>query len=224
MWALLLSFFVVYSALVHKAFYYIRIVFQSILKTLYPPYCRVCSVLLQNKKPFCSACELSISPVVSLTLPIKGKQSLKVFAVGAYKKPLRSLVLAKRSTDLLVFEQLGQLIIEKIPLQTLHMDYLVPVPLHWTRYAYRGYNQAEEIARYISKSYSIPLFKFLKRVKRTPFQSLQPQKKRHENVKNVFAFRCSHEESLKQLQGKHLVLIDDLCTTGATRMSFPTKN
>ena len=194
-------------------------IISSLIKTLYPLHCRVCNILLHDQQVFCKQCSLLISPVVSLTLPLKGKQLLKVFAAGVYKEPLRSLVLAKRSTDLHAFKQLGELIINKVSQQQLQTDYLIPIPLHWTRYAYRGYNQAEEIAKHISLKLSIPLFHNLKRIKRTPFQSLQPNKNRQKNVKNVFSLVDSKKSAGISLRGKHIMLVDDLCTTGATLQS-----
>jgi ComF family protein len=92
------------------------------------------------------------------------------------------------------------------------IDCLIPVPLHWWRKARRGFNQAEELARETAK---IPRWKIqhpLKRIRPTTAQAkITAPTARAENVKN--AFSCLTNSSLAN---KHIWLIDDVTTTGAT--------
>ncbi len=184
---------------------------------VYPPHCRRCTILLSIDKPFCRECENILLPIASLTVRVRGNYAMKVFAAGVYKEPLRSLVLAKRSTDLSAFRHLAYLMLENIPLTTMNIDYLVPIPLHWTRYARRGYNQAEELAHTISKKLAIPVLPILKRTKKTPFLSSLSLKQRKESVENVFGIKQSFYTNFEKIiKGKRVVLVDDLCTTGGT--------
>jgi ComF family protein len=97
-------------------------------------------------------------------------------------------------------------------------DYLVPVPLHRTRYSERGYNQSEMLAYGISKPSSIPVAsrKWLKRIRQTPTQTGLTLEQREENVRGAFALSKAGQ---KELQGKRVLIIDDVMTTGATLAS-----
>ena len=92
------------------------------------------------------------------------------------------------------------------------IDLIVPVPLHRKRYLSRGFNQAELIAKGISDVTSIPLsVGNLIRVIFNPTQTKRTKTERWENVKNIFKVRdCSLFEQ------KHLLLVDDVITTGST--------
>ncbi len=99
------------------------------------------------------------------------------------------------------------------PVSSLSYDVIVPIPLHWTRYASRGFNQAEEIARVIQKKKNVPLRSLLKRVKKTAFQFELVSSMRGTNVKNAFVLNCIDKKHYKD---KHILLVDDLMTTGST--------
>ena len=92
------------------------------------------------------------------------------------------------------------------------IEVIVPMPLHKNRLRERGYNQSEYIARGISEITHIPVdTTHVVRVKDTPKQALQEGKARQENVANAFA--VNHPE---QLYHKHILVVDDLITTGET--------
>ena len=93
-------------------------------------------------------------------------------------------------------------------------DLLVPVPLHRMRLATRRFNQAMELARWVSDASAIPVAPFaLERVKATPPQVGLSKLQRGVNLQG--AFRVP-DEARPDLQGRRLVLIDDVLTTGAT--------
>ena len=92
------------------------------------------------------------------------------------------------------------------------IDGMIPIPLAKKRQHQRGYNQSEEIARGISEITGLPIIK--KAVRRTIFEGSQTNKgrwARHENVEHVFELTDAQAVS-----NKHLLLIDDVVTTGAT--------
>jgi len=138
---------------------------------------------------------------------------MTVFAISDYKDPLRKLILAKSWSDSLSSYQMGQMLWEMLPLQELDCDIVVPIPLHWTRYAWRGFNQAHEMARVISKKKNIPLYHALKRTKKTEYQSALASALRGPNLKQAFAL---NDALIKSCADKHILLIDDLMTTGST--------
>ncbi len=93
-------------------------------------------------------------------------------------------------------------------------DGILPVPLHWTRFARRKFNQSAELARHLANLSGKPLLpSTLKRVKRTSRQVGLTAKGRQDNVRAAFSIVPGHEP---EVFGKRLVLVDDVHTTGAT--------
>lgn len=88
-------------------------------------------------------------------------------------------------------------------------DAVVPVPLHWIRQYTRGFNQSETLAKALAKELGAPMRLFLRRKKYTRMQSTLPAEKRSSNIQNAFAAKGSCE-------GMSILLVDDVCTTGAT--------
>jgi len=92
------------------------------------------------------------------------------------------------------------------------IDGIVPVPLARKRQRQRGYNQSYELAKGVSEVIGLPIFN--KVIKRCLFEGSQTSKgrwERNENVENVFQLTDG-----ECICGKHLLLIDDVITTGAT--------
>ena len=94
-------------------------------------------------------------------------------------------------------------------------DCIVPIPLHWTRYAYRGYNQAEQMAKVLSKKSSKPIAHILARGKRTPILAAFSSAQREQAVQDAFYLTAK----AKEYAGKDLLVVDDVLTTGATLKS-----
>ncbi len=90
-------------------------------------------------------------------------------------------------------------------------EFIVPVPLHPNRLRERGYNQAALLARQLGERGGLPILdEALRRVRETAPQTDLNAQERKENVRG--AFRCGDYD----LKGKQVLLIDDVCTTGAT--------
>lgn len=89
------------------------------------------------------------------------------------------------------------------------VDALLPVPLHWRRQAFRGFNQALEISGEIRRRYRLPLVTGVVRRCATRSQSGLSAAERRRNVRHAFSVR-------RQLTGRHILIVDDVITTGAT--------
>ena len=124
---------------------------QHLRDSIFPSLCAYCKVYQTERTVLCDRCMIRIAPVVSQQLTITKKKSINVFAVSLYQEPLKSLILAKRWSDRYASNQRGQLIWERTVLAHVQFDYLVPIPLHWTRYATRGFNQAEVMAQRLAQ-------------------------------------------------------------------------
>ncbi len=91
-------------------------------------------------------------------------------------------------------------------------DMVIPVPLHWTRKLWRGYNQSERLGRALAKHLDLPLGdKIIKKVKRTSPQASLDREERMQNLEGAFEVF-----ERKNVNGKHILLVDDIVTTGAT--------
>lgn len=92
------------------------------------------------------------------------------------------------------------------------IDAIVPVPLHPDKEALRGYNQSQLLAEGMAEVWGIPMWNdVLKRVKNTETQTQKTREERIENMQGAF-----EAVATEKIQGKHLLLIDDVLTTGAT--------
>ena len=94
---------------------------------------------------------------------------------------------------------------------------LVPVPLAAARRRERGFNQAELIAASLSRSWHVPVWTdVLVRGRSTGTQTRLTQTERSANVRGAFGVPMESREPRARLRGQHLVLVDDVLTTGAT--------
>ena len=105
------------------------------------------------------------------------------------------------------------------------IDAIIPIPLAPKREKERGYNQSLLIAQGISRLTHLPIIEDA--VSRSTFQESQTHKNRAErqaNVEHVFNLSPHYHDhegkhSISELAGKHLLIVDDVCTTGATIIS-----
>lgn len=92
------------------------------------------------------------------------------------------------------------------------IDIVVPVPLHPLKKLKRGYNQSEYIARGIASKLNVAVdVRSVRRHANNRSQALRPHGERWDNVEGIFSVRRP-----EQLAGKHILLVDDVLTTGAT--------
>lgn len=97
-----------------------------------------------------------------------------------------------------------------------NIDIIIPVPLHQSRLNQRGYNQSEVIAIGLAETMQKTIdIKSVIRVKATKTQTSHSRYERWRNVEGIFA--CIERE---QLENKHILIVDDIVTTGATTESL----
>lgn len=102
------------------------------------------------------------------------------------------------------------------------IDAIIPIPLTHKRQKHRGYNQSEMIACGIQELTELPIITdAVKRIVFTESQTHKDRWQRQENVEHVFQLSNSYhigkeKHPISDLAGKHLLIIDDVCTTGAT--------
>jgi ComF family protein len=141
-------------------------------------------------------------------------------ADSEYRKITQAIKYHGRSD---VGQAFGRMLGERLRSSSLFadVDVVIPIPLHWTRQWKRGYNQAEVIASGVADAMSIPLRSdILRRHKRTKTQTRLGIGEKARNVKG--AFSTTHHWLPSDEAGpefRHLLLIDDVFTTGSTLMA-----
>lgn len=91
------------------------------------------------------------------------------------------------------------------------VDVIVPLPMYFFKQAKRGYNQADRIAQGMGETTGIPVVNALKMIRNRKTQTALSRTQRLSNAKDLFKPR----EGIN-LNGKGVLLVDDICTTGAT--------
>jgi len=128
---------------------------------------------------------------------------------GAFKRAIQSLKYGRKTYLASVLGEIMALFLEGKA--KLAFDLIVPVPLASRKEAQRGFNQAQHLAEVISRKLNIPLEKGLLVKKReTKTQVSLKKDKRLQNLKGAFAL------SRKLSNQPHILLVDDIFTTGAT--------
>lgn len=177
-----------------------------------PPFCYVCRRHYEVREGLCAACRNDIYPIVSMPLYIPPKRAITVHAATHYDGPVRALTLKKNYGVAGASRVLGSLIYEHTPIQFKTFDVIVPVPLHWTRYIWRWFNQSELIAGVLQQKTGTPVVRLVRRASRTRFQVGLSKEERHVNIKNVFSLVADAHK----YKGKRILVVDDVCTTGTT--------
>ena len=161
--------------------------------------CPQCGIATQDAM-VCGEC-LADSPAFDATV-----------TVFAYRYPLDHLLHSfKYASNLALTEFFSARMIERVRGRgRVFPDVLMPMPLARMRLSERGFNQALLIAENVAEDLSLPLERYvLQRVRETRPQTGLTWSDRRANVKGAFA--CS-----KDLTGKHVAIVDDVMTTGAT--------
>ena len=138
-----------------------------------------------------------------------------VLRLGVFSDPLKHLIhQVKYHRRWPLAEALADRLLEQVPVKGLmtDTDVVVPVPLHRLRQIGRGYNQAEVVAKRLASRCGKKLARPVVRLRNTESQTNMPSAaKREENMRDAFALLDG-----RHVRGKHVVVVDDVMTTGAT--------
>lgn len=128
-----------------------------------------------------------------------------------YEFPLAELLHAyKYRSQVGLARAFAGMLRQAVPQNSDPIDTLVPLPVTRVRMRERGFNQAAELAKLLGKQLSLPVdLRSLRKIRETRPQMALPWDERRANVRGAFACDVS-------IAGKHVALIDDVMTTGAT--------
>jgi competence protein ComFC len=189
--------------------FYLRQLFEHTLDLLYPPCCEHCG---RADTRWCRRCaaELDAYPVqivLQEDIPPLEAVASTAFHRGILRDAVHSL---KYSANPAIADQLGVRLGKTVRALGWEVVGCIPVPIHRERLRKRRYNQSELLARGMEVQFSLPVWtEALQRERDTQPQVGLNSAERMRNVAD--AFRCT-----TSLHGESLLLIDDVCTTGAT--------
>ncbi len=193
---------------------------------LFPKSCLLCGKTLhQQEEILCTTCfyklartnfqreaENPIIEIFSGRLPLVSATTFLFFSKGGGTQQLIHKLKYKGEKEIGIY--LGKLFGNQLNGSELFntADAIIPVPLHPKKEHKRGYNQSQMIVEGMAKSMKVRVFPdVLYRKVHTPSQTKKSRYERWQNVKDIFEIKKG-----QRLEDKHLLLVDDVITTGAT--------
>lgn len=204
---------------------------EAVTRLLLPPRCLHCGAPGAGGRDLCGDCRDSLPhnacacPRCALPIPQpapacgrcikRPPPASAALAPFLYADPVdRWLPRFKFARDLAAGRVLADLVLEDARLPALidGIDALVPLPLHRSRLAERGYNQALELARPLVRAFDLPLrHDWLQRVRATAPQTGLDARARRRNLRGAFVADAA-------MRGQRVLLVDDVITTGSSML------
>lgn len=201
---------------------------KRLLNTLFPAHCLLCSQPGDNCYDLCQACLASLvlnnNACYCCAQPLSQNQQnnycgaclsntpliTRTQAPFIYQTPLDYLIIQlKYHARLTMLSLLAKLLLANITVNS-QADCIMPIPLHKSRLRQRGFNQALEIARIVSRQLTLPLnHQQLVRIRNTPPQVQAAAADRQKNIAAAFAVTTP-------VTAKNIILLDDVITSGST--------
>lgn len=166
--------------------------------------CKICGLPLPETADqlHCGECLANHPPYTLSITPLLYQAPLNRF-INRFKHH-NGLIQGKLMAQLLAQEIRDDYLDKALP------EVIIPVPLYWRRFLWRGYNQSHELAKYLSKELSLPCdHRLLKRQRYTPSQQGLSREQRLRNLKGAF-------QVAREIPYQRIALLDDVVTTGST--------
>lgn len=194
---------------------------DNLLNFIFPPSCVVCG---NYGSLFCSACIAECRKVrrhyflkfqkCSESNSAPKPPPLDVFCYFVYERKIRECIRQSKylKKQFAALREVTKFAVEDMLKRNVQFsaDFIIPIPLSQQKAKYRGFNQAQVIAQVLSKAYLVPCQNsILNRHKDTTVQHRLNRKERMKNIQGAFKVKFP-------LEGYSFLLVDDICTTGAT--------
>lgn len=207
----------------------ISVVLRDVASLILPRTCLACGrVLLENESSVCLNCRYNMpltnfskrkdNPVKLLfenALPVESATAMFWFVGGTeWQHIIHSFKYYGRwFFAQMMGEWLGEELRDSGNFDDVEL--IIPIPLHYRRRLRRGYNQSEELAAGIGRTMGAKCdFTSVRRRIYNDSQTSVSRSERWDNVEEIFEVRCA-----EKLRGRHILLVDDVLTTGATMTS-----
>ena len=202
-------------------------ILNSLLDLVFPKLCVCCGgVLMEGEENICLTCLYTLPRVVEKDYT--DNKVMEIFLGRVRLEKAMSWCHFDKETNVQNIlhhikykgkskfaNQIGEIMAREMLNFFVDIDAIVPVPLHPKKERMRGYNQSEEIARGVQEVVGLPIFSQL--IERTRFSETQTHKNKEERWKNTEGlFTLAPNDGF---EGKHILLIDDVLTTGSTAIA-----
>lgn len=179
-------------------------------RAVMPLRCVFCGTrTYEDERCICGGCDADLPRVESSPPPVSSPCVYEI-APLAYEFPVDAAIKAlKFRRRLFYVPALAQLLCDACSALPPDIDAVLPVPLHWRRRWLRGFNQALEIAGPVARHLDVPIVTNVVRRRATRSQSGLHARERAGNMRSAFALRG-------RLESEHLLIVDDVITTGST--------
>lgn len=203
-------------------------ILHDILDFIYPPVCHLCGTrLAPHEKYICTGCIADLPRTLYHRKP-DNQMERRFAGIFPFERAAGHFFYAKGSNLSMLmqdlkyrkFRGLARYLGEIVGMELYStaffsdIDYVVPVPMHFMKKARRGYNQTEEMAKGIFKATGIPFDQSLKAIKPHRTQTALTHAQRLKNTSGIF--RLTDADKINH---RHILLLDDVCTTGSTLIS-----
>ncbi|MBT3229256.1 MAG: ComF family protein [Candidatus Marinimicrobia bacterium] len=197
----------------------LKALYTGVIDLIYPPLCLICDQRIAHARlEICGSCleefKLIGRPHTQFSVPgeiyISG-----AWALFEFDKPFQQLIhhlkySRRRKPIGIVLNHYESQILDQLP--TNKIDLVISIPLHPRKFRERGYNQVDNMSQWLTEKLDTELGnQFVKRKKYTTSQTKLNAEERMKNVRA--AFGVTDKTAIK---GKHVLLVDDVLTTGAT--------
>lgn len=207
-------------------FYDISGVLRDVASLILPRTCLACGrVLLENEASVCLSCRYNmpltnfakrkdnpIKLIFENVLPVESVAAMFWFIGGTeWQRIIHNF---KYYGRWFFAQKMGEWLGEELRESDNFddVDLIVPIPLHYRRRLRRGYNQSEQLALGVGRKMDVECdFRSVCRRQYNDSQTSKSRSERWDNVEEIFEVR-----NVGKLRGKHLLLVDDVLTTGAT--------
>lgn len=200
-------------------------IIDSVIRLIYPKDCHICGVTLSSDEEYlCTGCRAMLPRTLyhqsrnnpmeqrfAGVVPYERASGHFFYSPGSELASLIHDFKYRRFAGLA--RQLGAIMGEELLISGFlgDADIIVPVPLHWIKEARRGYNQSCQLAAGMAAATGMKISEALIAVKSHRTQTNLSHMERRANTEGIFRLERSDE-----LRGHHVVILDDVCTTGAT--------
>lgn len=199
---------------------------NGLLDILFPPLCTICQRAIDHDQVLCTHCIFQL-PYIQAPCDEQHPSFLRYQLRTNINYIYASFYLTNKGifSELMhqykylykkkIGKTLSNLAAEDIAIhfpQIQTIDYIIPVPSHPKKIKKRGFNPTEIIAKIIAERFNISYEpNTIRKIKHTPSQTSKSRTDRMANIKGTFMVKATPE-----LEGKHVLLLDDILTTGST--------
>ncbi len=196
---------------------------NAVLDIIYPKQCSICKRSLTHKEVFfCLNCRYDLPFLDRHPSTLKEIQKIfwgrvnieQVYTLLNYQSGNNTQAILhniKYNNKIKMAEHMGKLMANTLP-KDHQIDVIIPIPLHPKKEKKRGYNQSFHLAKGLQSEMNIPIAnKAIKRIIVNRSQTLFSKYDRWDNVRRIFSIN-----DIAFLENKHILIIDDVLTTGAT--------